>query len=65
MMQAPGAPTWLGLRVDGPNQQDQWLLTFTCAICGDVTQKSCSNPQRIPHWQSVYSQLHPYAPHTR
>lgn len=50
-------------------EKDPWervFLQFRCSICGDETQRLCSDPvNKLNYWASVYIGLHPYAPHAR
>ncbi len=39
------------------------MLYFSCSVCGDRSQRLCSNPSRIPHWLKVYAHLHPTTRH--
>ena len=69
-----GWPTTVPQRVRGASHVETWLeqrpsgamLWMRCYVCGDLTQKPCSNPQeRWGHWAQVYAQMHPATPHAR
>jgi hypothetical protein len=43
-----------------------YMLWFRCDVCGDLTQRPCSNPrQRWGHWAQTYAKMHPVTPHER
>ena len=57
---APHVETWI---VD---RSGSFMLWFRCNVCGDVTQKPCTNPQlRWGHWAQMYARMHPPVPHSR
>lgn len=56
MFQVPSLPHLsYGSLVD---RQGQLWLFFSCAACGDQTQKPCGDPNRRTHWLQVYARLH-------